>query len=471
MDQHDVEQDHVIEEVLASYDERRAFYRLDDADKERLRAFRDDAIELSSEIIDPLYEHLLAFAATRRHFQSDAHVNAVKETQREYLKRLFDGSYDREYARDRLGVGITHERIALEPAWYIGAYSLYLCRVLDLIMARHEDDAQTAVELFQSVIKIVNLDMSMAIDTYIGAMRRREQEAQGRFVEALNQYSETLGDSSKGILEATASQSVAAQEQATSVTEITTTLGELRQTSAQALERAEEVVLVSERSIETSASGSEAVEAAIQGMREIRSQVDAIAEKILMLSEQSQQIGEIIASVNEIAEQSKLVAFNASIEAGRAGEHGKGFAVVATEIRSLADQSKQATGQVRQLLSEIQSAINSAVVATEEGSKRAEAGTQLANRSGQTIHELAQSIEESANAARLIANASRQQAAGIEQASDAMSQINDAMNNAVAALQQTEEKTRALGRMTVDMGEVIASFTSAEASEAEYRLA
>ena len=97
----------------------------------------------------------------------------------------------------------------------------------------------------------------------------------------------------------------------------------------------------------------------------------AIAEHILALSEQTQQIGEIIAAVNDLADQSNLLALNAAIEASRAGEQGRGFAVVAHEIRSLAEQSKAATAQVRTILSDIQRATNAAVMATEQGTKGA----------------------------------------------------------------------------------------------------
>lgn len=457
--------------LLGELPERLSFYRIDQEDERNLTEFRDQAIERTADLLEPLYEHILSFEPMRSHFQSEEHLSTVKETQRRYLKRLFDGQYDESYARDRLRVGVAHERIALEPSWYIGAYAFYLTRMLEIVMEECSDDPQRGMSVFQSVLKLVFLDMSFAIDTYIGAMREREQGTQDRFVGALTEYSQTLNESSGSIRDATASQSAATQEQATSINEVTTTLDELRQTSAQALEKAEEVVQVSDRSSATSKDGSESVESVIQGMQDIRAQVETIAEKILALSEQSQQIGEIIASVNEISEQSKLLALNAAIEAGRAGEHGKGFAVVAAEIRSLADQSKQATAQVRELLGEIQGATNSAVVATEEGTKKVEVGTDLANRSGQAIHALSRSIEESSNAARLIANSARQQAAGIQQASEAMNQINEAATSSASALRQTEEKTEGLKKVADSMDELIESFKEGEEKLAEYKLA
>ncbi|HSN96869.1 MAG TPA: methyl-accepting chemotaxis protein, partial [Candidatus Nanopelagicales bacterium] len=204
---------------------------------------------------------------------------------------------------------------------------------------------------------------------------------------------------------------------------------------------------------------------------EIRSQVETIAEKIVTLSEQTQQIGDIIMSVNEITEQSKLLALNAAIEAARAGDQGRGFAVVAAEIRSLADQSKQATARVRKILGDIQNATNSAVIATEQGTKKVEVGVQLANRAGETIQLLGRSVEGSAGAARLIANASRQQTSGIQQVSDAMTAINQATTSTVSGLRQTEASSKRLSDMTSTMQDLVRTFSQPKAKRPEYKMA
>jgi methyl-accepting chemotaxis protein len=120
--------------------------------------------------------------------------------------------------------------------------------------------------------------------------------------------------------------------------------------------------------------GKQSVQASIEAMHRIQEHMASIAESIVRLSEQGQTIGEIIATVNDLAEQSNLLAVNAAIEAAKAGEQGKGFAVVAQEVKSLAEQSKQATAQVRTILNDIQTAMSAAVMATEQGSKAVDAG-------------------------------------------------------------------------------------------------
>ncbi len=182
----------------------------------------------------------------------------------------------------------------------------------------------------------------------------------------------------------------------------------------------------------------------MQGMNRIREQMETIAESIVNLSEQGQAIGEIIATVNDLAEQSNLLAVNAAIEAAKAGEHGKGFAVVAHEVRSLAVQSKEATAQVRTILNDIQKATNAAVMATEQGSKAVEAGERQSGEAGEAIRLLADSIADSADASTQIAASSHQQTVGMEQVAQAMENIKQASTLSVTSTRQAEQSAQNL---------------------------
>src|SRR5262249_53343521 len=152
-------------------------------------------------------------------------------------------------------------------------------------------------------------------------------------------------------------------------------------------------------------------------------QVEAVAASILRLNEQSQAIGEIIAAVNDLADQSKLLAVNAAIEAGRAGEHGRGFAVVAQEVKSLADQSKPRAGRVRTILGDLQKATGAAVLATEQGTKAVDAGVTQAAQAANAIRVLTENIDTAAQAAAQIAATSQQHLAGVNQVASAMESI------------------------------------------------
>lgn len=253
-----------------------------------------------------------------------------------------------------------------------------------------------------------------------------------------------LDTDTQAILEATSRQIIMANEQDAVVTETTATVNEVRATVTETAERAQSVAETAQISVDISKSGIDSVNQTISGMGLIRKRVEDIADNILVLSEHTQQIGEIIATVNSLADQSRMLALNASVEAARAGEEGKGFAVVAMEVRNLADQNRDATVQVREILGEIQRATNAAVMVTEEGSKGVDTGQKLVNSAGDAIRNLARAIEEAAMAALQIAASTRQQTIGMDQLTQAMRTIKHATTETVGGTMQVEASVQRL---------------------------
>lgn len=253
------------------------------------------------------------------------------------------------------------------------------------------------------------------------------------------------------ILAATAQQAASAAEQSSAISQTSTTIDEVKTIAEQSFAKAQAVADQAQRTSEVSHSGQEALANTVDSMSQIKERVEGIAENILALSGQTQQIGEITATVNDIASQSNLLALNASVEAARAGEHGKGFAVVAVEVRNLAEQSKQATAQVKTILNEIQKATNAAVMATEEGTKGVDYGVQLTDQTGNTIQQLVGSITESTAAAQQIVASAQQQMTGMEQIALAIQNIDQATIQNVASTNQTEKSAQELSALAQQM--------------------
>ncbi|HYE40783.1 MAG TPA: methyl-accepting chemotaxis protein, partial [Ramlibacter sp.] len=232
--------------------------------------------------------------------------------------------------------------------------------------------------------------------------------------------------------------SASASETAAAVAETSATVEEVKQTALLASQKAKAVAEAAQQAAVTAEAGREAIDSGVEGMDMIQEQMQSIGETIVRLSERSQAIAEIIATVGGLAEQSNLLAVNAAIEAAKAGESGRGFAVVAQEVRGLADQSKQATRQVRQILSEIEKAVGTAVMIAEQSTRTVTRGAEQTTRAGQAIKSLADSIGDAAQAAAQIAASSQQQLAGMDQVTLAMENIKQASADNAAGSRQSE---------------------------------
>ena len=281
------------------------------------------------------------------------------------------------------------------------------------------------------------------IEERTGALQHANEALRQQAAE-MSSAASVLATSASQIVAATRELAASANDAASAVSQTTTTVEEVRQTSQLSSERAKTVSDQAQHAADVAEGGKQSVNETIEGMNGIRDQMGAIAECILGLSAQSQTIGEIIASVDDLAAQSKLLAVNAAIEAAKAGEEGRGFSVVAQEVKTLAEQSKQATTKVRGILNEIQKATGSAVLATEQGGKAVEIGVQQSAASGHSIAALAESIAGAAQAAAQIAATSRQQFAGMEQVALAMESIKSASAQTVTSTRQVEGAARQL---------------------------
>jgi methyl-accepting chemotaxis protein len=246
--------------------------------------------------------------------------------------------------------------------------------------------------------------------------------------------------------------------QAAALQQTQVTAQEIKQSSLLAAEKADMVLSVAERAEEVGRLGEAALTGGLGGFEELRVQVEQMALRIAQLSERSQQIGGITQTVKELADQSNMLALNAAIEAVRSGEHGKGFSVVAREIRSLADQSIQATERVRDILGDISQAMLSAAKMTELGYMRMEEGLEHVRASGSNLRELTTITQDNSAAVRQIANAVSQQNAGISHIFSAVTDLSAMMNETVLSLQATTKATHALQEVSEQMQQVARSY-------------
>ena len=260
----------------------------------------------------------------------------------------------------------------------------------------------------------------------------------------LRETTGVLATSSAEILAATSEQASGANESMAAVAQTAATVDQVAQTTEQAAQRARTVAEGAQRASEISRNGRAAVDNSIAVMGRVVEQVESMRAGIRALGDQAELIRGITSTVDDIAERSNLLALNAAIEAARAGEEGRGFAVVAGEIRSLAEQSKRATVEVRNIVGDIQRATASAAAIAEEGSRQASESQRAVTEAGETIRLLGETMGEASQAAAQIAASAGQQATGMAQIRQAMRNIREVTQQNLVATQQTERAAKDL---------------------------
>lgn len=232
-------------------------------------------------------------------------------------------------------------------------------------------------------------------------------------------------------------QSGACVEQAQQVTEVTTTAEELLTASRQIGERAREVAELGARAEAATASGSETVKDGETSIETVKQQVDQVVEQMLELGRKSRDIGGVLDIVNELSEQTNILAVNATIEARGAGEAGTRFSVVADEIRKLADRVATSTREIRSMIDSIRSEVNTTVMTTETGSKAVDQAAARFAEVTAAFSEISEIVVNAAEAGRTIDLSTNQQTTACEQVTQAMTEVAQASREAETSAQQT----------------------------------
>jgi methyl-accepting chemotaxis protein len=267
----------------------------------------------------------------------------------------------------------------------------------------------------------------------------------------MNQAAGDIASSASEIAASVEQQERTSSQQAASVSETTTTMDELGASSRQSAEQAEAAAAGAQQALNLAEGGTRAVERSLDGMTALREKVDAIADQILRLSEQTSQIGGISGLVSDLANQTNMLALNAAVEAVRAGEHGKGFAVVSGEIRKLADQSKKSAEKINALVADIQTAINSTVMVTDEGTKTVEEGVKIAEETSDAFAGVADAVNNVVLNSQQISLNVKQQAVAIQQVVSAMNSLNTGAQETANGISQIKIGTHQLNESAMQL--------------------
>jgi methyl-accepting chemotaxis protein len=267
-----------------------------------------------------------------------------------------------------------------------------------------------------------------------------------------------VGQFSSGITEVIQEQATSSSQQAASLAEVTATMEELSRTSHQIAGNAEAVKSSAEQTVEMAQQGTALVQESVEGMGKIKERVTDIAAKTLFLGEKSHEIGKVMELIKEIAGEIHLLALNAAIESAAAGEHGRRFAVVASEVRRLAEKTRESTETIRTLVSEIQSATQGSILATEQGSREVDKWRETINLTAGAFEEIIGMIEKTSEASMQISLATHQQTSANDQVVTGMRQVAEMVRLTASHMKESSASAAELKGMAAMLTEKTSVF-------------
>ncbi|MGK0499390.1 MAG: twitching motility protein PilJ [Oceanicoccus sp.] len=250
----------------------------------------------------------------------------------------------------------------------------------------------------------------------------------------------------------------ASEHQAQEIAGASAAVNEMAVTIDQVSSNAGESASVAQRSVAIANTGAEVVQNTINGMDNIREQIQETSKRIKRLGESSQEIGDIVSLINDIADQTNILALNAAIQASMAGDAGRGFAVVADEVQRLAERSSAATKQIEALVKTIQSDTNEAVISMEQTTAEVVRGARLAQDAGTALEEIEKVSQELAELIQNISNAARQQASSAGHISNTMNVIQEITTQTSSGTTATAKSIGKLADMANELSESVDGF-------------
>ncbi len=274
----------------------------------------------------------------------------------------------------------------------------------------------------------------------------------------VQQANQKINQAAEGISHSVQRQASSSTEQSTAVTETTSTMEELVVSSSQIADSTDFVASVAEKTQEDAQHGVAAMDEMIQHMEEIQNMNDRSIREITELGKKTKRIWAIMDIINDVAGRTKLIAFNAALEAAAAGETGKRFRVVATEIRRLADNVTESTDEIRGKISEIQKAMDQLVAVSVDKSRKIYQGTETASGTASSLQSIMKGVDQTTSSAKQISLATQQQRTASEQVVQSLREISSAITTTVQSIRQTNVTVEDLRNLSEQLATTTARF-------------
>jgi len=457
---------------------RLAFMEMDAAQRATLSGSSALIRSVIGKALDHFYKRVRATPETARFFSSPDHMRGAQSAQEKHWGHIVDGRFDAQYYQSVRRIGATHARIGLEPRWYIGGYALVLEQLLHETMARTPLwrrllgalRPRAAAALPAALVKAALLDMELSISIYIeeeqvarekavqtldealaalaeGDLTRQLSQMPATYASLERSYNHTL-DKMRAMITAVAAGTQRINGTIHEIAQASDDLARRTQANAASLEETSAAVTqMDSRSRNTAQAARSTVIRADQAIATVddgRSVAGQAVEAMHRVSDSAKGIDAVIEGLDKIAFQTRVLAMNAAVEAGRAGEAGRGFAVVADLVSALAMRAEEEAGRAREQLTHTQAEVVTAVEAVMK------VDGALANISSDVgeVHALLGTMAQDNNA----------QAIAIGEVSTAIGTMDQGTQQNAAMVEETSAATRTLSQEAETLAELTSAF-------------
>lgn len=348
-------------------------------------------------------------------------------------------------------------------AWAVGIVSILFGLALAMWLARHLSARLDQVAT--GVNNVARGDLSQSISLSgrdeIAALAQATHAMQDKLralVAEVNANAAKVHQAAQQITGAVENQAAASTEMSSSVAEITSTVEELSASSTQIADHSKSVVDIANQTLDSSRQGSEAMQTVLGRMGDIRSDNQTSLQEIVALGNKSKQISKVMELINAVADQTKLIAFNAALEASSAGEAGKRFSVVAAEIRRLADNVTVSTNEIESKINEIQDSISRLVINSEKGAASISSGLEASANTAERLNDIVAAASHTTNAAQQISLSTQQQKIASNQVVIALREIVAASSHTAQSMAHISEVSKEMSALSARLDELVQQF-------------